>query len=187
MNMTTLSLTKEQYTEIITTLRTGYLNCRPNPRVAMALILEANLGIRISDIVQLTLNSIVKDGEQYRLDIAEQKTGKKRTFFVPVEIYQFIKSYCYDNGIKPNECIIPITPTAIRKQLRGVCDYLGYEKISTHSFRKFFAHNSYENGGHDIEAVRELLQHSNVKTTQNYLKTSQEKINDILKKNICLL
>ena len=73
----TKTLTKEQYMAIIETIRKGSSLTRPNNEVATSLVLEANLGIRISDILKLTLNSIVKDGNRYRLDIIEQKTSKK--------------------------------------------------------------------------------------------------------------
>ena len=53
MNKKTLALTEEQYKEIIDTIRTGFLSSRPNQRIATALVLEANLGLRISDILQL--------------------------------------------------------------------------------------------------------------------------------------
>ena len=78
MNKKTMALTKEQYTTIIDTMRNGFLDYKPNNRIATALILEANLGIRVSDITELTLNKIVKDGDRYRLDLTEQKTNKKR-------------------------------------------------------------------------------------------------------------
>ena len=58
MNKKTIALTEQQYIEIIKTMREGFLTSRPNERVAMALILEANLGIRISDIIKLKLNDI---------------------------------------------------------------------------------------------------------------------------------
>lgn len=35
--------------------------------------------------------------------------------------------------------MFPITERAVQKQLHIVCDYLGYEGISTHSFRKWYA------------------------------------------------
>ena len=93
MNKKTMALTKEQYTTIIDTMRSGFLDYKPNNRIATALILEANLGIRVSDITELTLNKIVKDGDRYRLDLTEQKTNKKRVFTVPNELYQFIKEF----------------------------------------------------------------------------------------------
>ncbi len=51
MNTRTTALTTEQYEEIITTMKTGFTGCRPNERVATALVLEGNLGLRISDIL----------------------------------------------------------------------------------------------------------------------------------------
>lgn len=36
-------LTKEQYTQIIETIKRGCLNTRPNEEVATSLVLEANL------------------------------------------------------------------------------------------------------------------------------------------------
>ena len=45
-------------------MKQGFTGCRPNERVATALVLEANLGLRISDIIHLRLADIVKDGER---------------------------------------------------------------------------------------------------------------------------
>lgn len=50
MNKKTKALTTEQYKDIITTLREGFGGCRPNDRIATALVLEGNLGLRISDM-----------------------------------------------------------------------------------------------------------------------------------------
>ena len=61
MNKKTVALTKEQFDDIITTMKDGFTGFRPNPRVATALVIEANLGIRISDVLQLKLKDIKKD------------------------------------------------------------------------------------------------------------------------------
>ena len=187
MNKKTLALTEGQYKEIIDTIRTGFLSSRPNQRIATALVLEANLGLRISDILQLRLKDIVKDGERYRLDIVEQKTGKSRTFTVPVEIYQYIQQYCIDAEIKSNEAIFPISERAVQKHLKAVCDYLGYEGISTHSFRKFFATNIYRDSNYNIALVQTLLQHSSAAITQRYLGIGSAELEQAIQKNINLL
>lgn len=187
MNKRTLALTTEQYTEIISTMKAGFLDCRPNNRIASALILEANLGVRISDILKLKLNDIVKDGDRYRLDIAEQKTQKKRTFTVPTELYMYIKQYCIDNSIKSNEVIFPITERAVQKHLKAVCDYLGYEGISTHSFRKFFATNIYVNNNYNVILVQQLLQHSSPAITQKYIGIGSEELEKAIQSNLNLL
>ena len=63
MNKRTKALTTEQYKEIIQTMREGFCGCRPNERIATALVLEGNLGLRISDILSLRLSDIVRDGD----------------------------------------------------------------------------------------------------------------------------
>ena len=109
MNKKTKALTTEQYKEIIQTMKEGFCGCRPNERVATALVLEGNLGLRISDIVKLRLCDIVLDGDRYRLEIVEQKTGKSRVFTVPLVIQQYIENYCLRNGLRRDERIFPLT------------------------------------------------------------------------------
>ena len=186
MNKKTVTLTMEQYNEIIDTMKEGFTGCRPNNRVATALVLEANLGIRISDILQLKLSDIVKDGDRYRLNIVEQKTGKERTFTVPTEIYNYIKIYCLEGNIKRYEVIFPITERTIQKQLKLVCDYLGYDGISTHSFRKFFATQIYINNDYNIVMVQQLLQHSTPTVTQKYIGIQPKALEQALQNHICL-
>lgn len=187
MNKKTIALTQEQYIEIIETIKKGFLNCRGNIRIATALILEANLGLRISDILQLHLNDFVKDGNRYRIDIIEQKTSKKRTFTVPNELMQYIRQYCLDNGIKSNELMFDIKERVVQKHLKMVCDYLGYEGISTHSFRKFFATQIYLNNEYNIILVQELLQHSSPTITQKYIGIGTKELEKALQNNLNLI
>ena len=187
MNKKTIALTKEQYTNIINTMRNGFLSYKGNDRIATALILEANLGIRVSDITELTLNKIVKDGDRYRLDLTEQKTQKKRVFTVPNELYNYIKQYCIDNEIKSSERIFPLTERQIQRHLKAVCDFLEYDGISTHSFRKFFATNIYLNNDYNIVLVQELLQHSSPSITQRYIGISSKQLESALQNNLNLM
>ena len=176
MNKKTKALTTEQYKEIIQTMKEGFCGCRPNERIATALVLEGNLGLRISGIVKLRLCDIVLDGDRYRLEIVEQKTGKSRIFTVPLVIQQYIENYCLRNGLRRDELIFPLTERAIQKQLKIVCDYLGFEGISTHSFRKWYATEIYKNSGYDIALVQRLLQHSSAATTQRYIGMEPQRI-----------
>ena len=176
MNKRTTALTTEQYKEIILTLKEGACGFRPNECVATALVLEGNLGLRISDIVRLRPCDIVNDGGRFRLSIIEQKTGKQRVFTVPLVILQYIENYCLRNGIGRTDLIFPITARAIQKQLAIVCDYLDFEGISTHSFRKWYATEIYRNNGYDIALVQRLLQHSSASTTQHYIGIEPQRI-----------
>ena len=146
MNKRTIALTTEQYKEIIQTMREGFCGCRPNERIATALVLEGNLGLRISDILSLRLSDIVRDGDRYRLEITEQKTKKKR-----------------------------------------VCDYLGFEGIGTHSFRKWYATEIYKKNGYDITLVQRLLQHSSAAITQRYIGIEPQRIEEAIEGHAQLL
>lgn len=176
MNKRTVAITAEQYKEIISTIKKGFLGHRPNERVATALMLEANLGLRISDILKLRLNDIVKDGSRYRLAIVEQKTGKARNFTVPLALYQFIRCYCLDNGITADEIMFPISERVVQKHLKCVCDYLDIRGVGTHSFRKFYATEIYKDSGYNILLVQQLLQHSSPSVSQAYIGIQQKEI-----------
>ena len=176
MNKKTSALTTGQYNEIRGTMRRGFAGCRPNERIATALVLEGNLGLRISDVLRLRLCDIVRDGDRYRLEIVEQKTGKCRAFTVPLVIQQYIENYSLRNNIRKEERLFPITERAVQKQLAIVCDYLGYKGISTHSFRKWYATEIYKANNYDITLVQRLLQHSSTAVTQRYIGIEQQRI-----------
>ena len=60
MNKKTTALTTEQFKEIITTMKEGFCGCHPNERIATALVLEGNLGLRISDIENCSNQSEIR-------------------------------------------------------------------------------------------------------------------------------
>lgn len=186
MNKCTVALTTDQYKEIISTMKKGFTGSRPNDPIATALMLEANLGLRISDILRLRLSDIVKDGERYRLAITEQKTGKARTFTVPLALYQFIRCYCLDHAIPPEHRIFPLTERTVQRHLQQVCDYLGYAGISTHSFRKYYATEIYKNNGYNIALVQQLLQHSSTAVTQRYIGIQQQEVEKAIENHLIL-
>ena len=99
----------------------------------------------------------------------------------------YIKMYCLENNIRSSARMFDITERAIQKQLKLVCDYLGFENISTHSFRKYFATQIYINNNYNIALVRQLLQHSNTSITQKYIGISTQEIENALNNHIRLL
>ena len=188
MNKKTVALTAEQYEKIIKTMMPGFIDMnqkkvKPNRRIATALTLEANLGLRIGDILKLRLSDIVHDGDRYRLDIIEQKTGKKRE----LEIYVYIQNYALENNIKATAKLFDISERAVNKHLQKVCTHLGFSGIGSHSFRKFFATSIYNNNKHDINLVRVLLQHSSIAVTQRYIGIQSEEIEEALQKHVHLI
>ena len=104
MNYKCRDCTHEEFEQIVNTLRSGFMyhgqKVKSKERIADALVLEANLGIRIGDVLKLRLADFVRDGKDFRINIIEQKTGKKRNFIVPNEVISFINEYCIKWGIK---------------------------------------------------------------------------------------
>lgn len=189
MNKKTVALTEEEYKLIITTIKEGFthndIRYKPNNRIATILVIQANLGLRLGDVMKLKITDIIQDGNRYRLDIIEEKTNKSRTFTVPYEIYNYIKIYALENGLKGR--LFDISERAVQKHLKATCEYLGLENIGSHSFRKFYATNIYNQNGYNIELVRQLLQHSSVKTTQRYIGISPVEIENAIKNHMCLI
>ena len=102
-------------------------------------------------------------------------------------IQQYIENYCLRNGIGKTERIFNLTERAISKQLALVCDYLGFEGIGTHSFRKWYATEIYKNNGYDITLVQRLLQHSSAAITQRYIGIEPQRIEEAIEGHAQLL
>lgn len=190
MNKKTKALDKEQYELIIATIRNGFTNngveFKPNNRLATALVVQANLGVRISDILKLTLSDIVYESGRYRLDIVEQKTGKVRDFPIPDGLYSFLKNYASENHINQRARLFPVCERALQKQLSIVAEYLGIDGLSTHSFRKFYGTEIYYANDCDIELVRRLYQHSSIAVTQRYIGVTSKRLEEAINNHLCL-
>ena len=154
---------------------------RPNPRVAMALRVQATTGLRVGDVLALRLDSFVKENGRYRFNgVIEQKTKKVRNFPVPIEVVDDLREYAKKHGIADNEPLFDLNTRAVQKYLLVITDDLGIKDISTHSFRKLFASEIYRKSAHNIELVRRLLQHSSAQTTQRYLGITDDELEQAL-------
>ena len=191
MNKKTVALTDQQYIDIITAIKGGFCHAgreyQPNERIATALTLEANLGVRISDILKLRFCDIIKDGDRFRLDITEIKTKKYRPFTVPEKIVEFIDQHRQKYGLSEQQRLFDISERQVQKHLKATCDYLGLNGISTHSFRKYFATDVLVANDYNFELVRKLLQHSSIAVTQKYIGIQQKQIETALQNHIKLL
>lgn len=183
---TTRQINTTEMKDIIECIRDGYLDHRPNPQIAVILTLEANLGCRIGDICKLTAESFINDGGIWKINISEQKTKKIRCFIVPNPIKDFIDRWMKRQNIKTGS-LFTIKPPAVWKALRQVTDFLELEDVSTHSLRKSCASRIYEQTGHDIEAVRAFLNHSDTRITQTYIRRTDAQLEAAIKNSSILV
>lgn len=184
MNKKTRALSKSEFEKLIETITYGFtykgIKVKPNPQIATAFVVQANTGLRIGDLLNLKLKDVVRESGRYHFNITEQKTGKHRGFTLAPEVYTYLQSYALEHSISPSRRLFTISSRGISKHLKMTADFLGYEGIGTHSFRKFFAVSIYNDNGYNVELVRELLQHSNVAITQHYLGVSPQLVEKAL-------
>lgn len=174
----------DEYMTIITLCQKGFTYkdesgidhiFRPNKQLAMTFILQANLGLRISDVLKLKPSTFKND----KLEVIEKKTGKLQYRTINRNLKELIYEYALENNIKSNDYLIKVKVRAIQKQLAIIANYLNLTNISSHSFRKLFGVTVYNKTNGNIELLKELFNHSNISTTQRYIKVSQKQIDEI--------
>ena len=174
----------DEYMTIITLCQKGFTYkdeygvehiFRPNKQLAMTFILQANLGLRISDVLKLKPSTFKND----KLEVIEKKTGKLQYRTINRNLKELIYEYALENNIKSNDYLIQVKVRAIQKQLAIIVNYLNLTNISSHSFRKLFGVTVYNKTNGNIELLKELFNHSNISTTQRYIKVSQKQLDEI--------
>lgn len=173
-----------EYKKIMNLLNTGFtyyddklkkdVKVRTNKKVALALLIEANVGLRVSDVVKLKVKDVIR-GEIY---IREKKTNKLQIRKLNENLVNIISNYAEQNNLKLNDPLISLTERTIQRTVKKVVDYLEIKDIGTHSFRKYFAMSVYAKTK-DILLVQQLLNHSSLGVTQRYLSVNQDLIDEI--------
>lgn len=180
--MTTRRLTTRELQKIFFFCKNGYLgesiSIRSNHQVYLIFLIQLNTGLRIGDVLSLKRKNF--DGNY--LKIIEQKTGKLQNRKINKEILEKIESYCSFNKIGQNDQIFSIKVRWVQKYLQKITGIIGINMISTHSFRKTYAHLQYINSNHNIELVRRLLNHSSISITQRYLGITDNEVDEASKK-----
>ena len=166
-----------EYKQIIELFVSGFTNSdgslfRPNKQIALALQLQASLGLRIGDVLSLRVNNF-RNG---KMEIKEDKTDKLQYREINPNVYDYIKDYAIENKLLKTDKLFNVGVRAVQKQLKIITNHLELENISTHSFRKLYATTVYESNNHNLELVKELLNHTSIATTQRYIRVSQQAI-----------
>lgn len=147
--------------------------------------LGVKLTLRVSDILNLRVRDVYKKNT---LRIIQKKTNEPIEIPIRTDLKKLINKYCKDKD--PYEYIIksrkgknrPISPTQAYRILKNMADYIGIEKIGTHSLRKTGAFHIY-NETKDVEFVRRLLGHKTNDQVFRYIysgmKSDRELINKV--------
>lgn len=150
-------------------------------------------GIRISDLVMLDVTNVAGGKLEYTM----RKNGKKMAFPLSEKAAAIAEKYIAEAREAGREKLFGLVPEgledkmaiakAIRaatsygnKRLRQLSDELGIKKATWHAARAAFATYAVRSGI-DIDTVRQMLAHSDIATTQQYLASrSQDELGDSL-------
>lgn len=144
-------------------------------------------GIRLSELISLKINDV--DFHENTVKVLG-KRNKERIIPFGIQLHKEIKAFIkLRKSVKTKETFLFLTlkgeclyPRLVQ---RIVVHYIGIvatiEKRSPHVLRHTFATHLLNNGA-DLNAIKELLGHSNLAATQVYTHNSFEKLRNIYKK-----
>ncbi|WP_345798838.1 tyrosine recombinase XerC [Bacillus sp. Cr_A10] len=149
-----------------------------------------NLGIRVSELCNLNINSI-----QGNLLSVIGKGDKERTVFMnnvclrSLEIYKE-KERKYIHGASKHEALFlsqkgtRLTRQTVAKIIKQIKEDAGIqkEKITPHKLRHTSATIMYKNGA-DIRSLQHILGHTSVSTTQIYTHVEDKEIQQVIDNN----
>lgn len=157
-----------------------------NYKFSLLIALGSFFGIRISDLLNLKWCNILNTEI---LTITEKKTKKQRTIKINDQLKKHILP-CYKeiNPLSPNDYIFTSQKGSVYsvqrinvvfKEIR-VRYNLKIKNFSTHSMRKTFGRQIYNNAGSNAELalvkLSELFNHSDIRTTRKYLGLRSEEL-----------
>lgn len=159
-----------------------YLHER-NVRDYLLFTLGINSGLRISDLLRLTVEDVTKD----RITIREQKTGKTKGFPLSDNCKQAVKAYLQETGRRGGILFpsrngrgrVPLSRVQAYRILHDAARHVGImEPIGTHTMRKTFGYHAYQNGV-DITRIQKLLNHSAPSITLAYIGITEEELDAV--------
>ncbi|MFV9483247.1 tyrosine-type recombinase/integrase [Christiangramia sp. ASW11-125] len=173
-------MTGSTYLDFDKTLAKGMRLIRSNENRSFGLltVVGINLGLRISDLLQLTFNDL--RGED--LIIKEGKTGKERKLKLNPHIKTAIQFFEEEPGNFHAFRSQKRTIYSIQQVNRLIKKYFKGSRLSSHTLRKTFGRQVWNNNQQSEKALlylSELFNHTSVAITRKYLGIRQEELDDI--------
>jgi integrase len=153
-----------------------------NMRDYLLFVLGINSGLRISDLLKITVDE-VKDKD--RISTREQKTGKVKDFPLSETCKKAIAEYLKVAGLTEGALFVsrkggkPITRIQAYRILSTASSQVGItDAVGTHTLRKTFGYHAYQNGV-DITRIQKLLNHSAPSVTLAYIGITKEELDNV--------
>jgi integrase len=170
-------------------------------RNELLFIFGINVGLRISDILKLKIEDLVKSNFKTVRDyviITENKTGKTKKFYIGDIVKKVVENYIkelpklemgnYVFQSRKGENM-PITRQQAYRILNSAAEMIGLveknEKgvitsgeIGTHTLRKTFGYHAYQNGS-SLELLMDIFNHSSKSQTLRYIGITEEQKKEV--------
>ena len=172
----------------------SYFETRSNPKLQAMLHILYGAGLRVSELVSLTKDSIIFDEDSKRYVLLVRGKGNKERI-VPLNHFaiEAIREYLnfQPEKFKFSQYLFPsysreghITRQGFAKLLKELAIEVGISpcKISPHVIRHAFATHLLSHGA-DLLSIQKLLGHKDISTTQIYTHISNDKIKRLVESN----
>lgn len=183
-------LTNNDFKKILKTVKQGnsYMNGVLNYRDISILLLFMTTGMRCSALAAINVNDI--DYKTNTLSVID-KGSKTHIYPLNEEVVNYINKWIRDRekiASKNTEALFVnhrgdrISSKGISNLVVDTCEQAIGKRLSPHKLRSGFCSILYDKT-HDIEFVRRAVGHSNIRTTQRYIKTDgneREKASQIM-------
>lgn len=159
--------------------------CKDNKRDYTIIMTLANTGLRVSELLSLTINDTKKESIYIY-----GKGGKGRELILSPQLKKILNDYIDNYRMKTHKRLLftgergALKRNAINKILLKYQKKTGIskEKMHPHSFRHFYA-KYLINKGVGLDVVQTLLGHENINTTSIYTKGSKKELLSIINNN----
>jgi integrase len=163
-----------------------------NMRDYCLFVLGINSGLRISDILNLTIDDVIYVNGKLkdRIIIKEKKTGKRKEFLINESMGKAIDEYLNTrSNYQMNEPLFisrkkgaPLQKTTAWTILNETAEMVGIkDNIGTHTLRKTFGYHYYKETK-DVAMLQKIFNHSAPSMTLRYIGISQDEQDDAYRK-----
>lgn len=150
---------------------------KQSQRDLLLFVLGINTGIRVSDLLSLKVEDVLKDGSfKEFLYIYEPKHQKEKAYYLNTSVNKELRAYLADHEFKNTDYLfkskknqLPITRQQAYRIINHAAKEVGIPgKIGTHTLRKTFGYHAYRKGI-AISIIKEIYGHHTPNETLRYL------------------
>lgn len=153
-------------------------------------VMGINTGLRISDLLRLTLADVVDGAGNIKdsITIREKKTNKEKKFGINKSVAQALQDYLQDTKNLHQDIYLfksrkgenrPISRVQAYETLNKVARDVGItEEIGTHTLRKTMGYHARIKGV-PIEVLQKIFNHSAPSITMRYIGITKDEIDDV--------